>query len=393
MNDFLRDLGSILRPLGMVLILVGISFIVGSDSSYQQYSMLITCALSLFLANRYRLFDNSSFWLCVFSFTISFIITFIHKDRGGLASVIIAFMAPPSFYLLGKFIVRKVNKESEILLVGFLLVLLIMLRDIILTITDIRNGELINLSRNLLQDQGNGFESLNATGVGLVCSAALSGIGVFIISQKKTILPILFFVLSITALIINIHLVTRTGLVAFIICLLIQSLYFNRKDKNSILGIVLGLSLVFFILYRLGFLSDSTLDAYSGRAYRDDSSFGGRLTIWHKSIQNLMVYPFGWRQLEGFCHNLWLDIARDGGIISFAVIIIVTLKVVRPIKLLLHNVKSPLICFFIGIDALMFIYAFMEPVYQGSKIYFYSCCLMWGMQAMVLERQNSIEWI
>lgn len=319
-----------------------------------------------------------------------------YGDKGGIASLLTLFLAPYSYYFIGKYLVAKQNTESELLIVVFIVLSSLMLPYLRMTIDDIRDSnELINVSRNLLQMQelDGGRDSLNATLVGMVCSSCLAGIGVFLSSKRKGIIPVLFLLLSIVTLFINIHILNRTAIFAFVICLMGEMVYFSKKNKKFILWTFVVLCLVYWLIVDVIFVNQDLFLSYENRFETDESSFGGRLTIWGNAIVHLFEYPFGWRDVDGFCHNMWLDIAREGGILPFICILGVTFNVIKPILRIRKIQQSSLICLFIGVDIIMFAYAFMEPVYQGNKVYFYSCCLIWGMQAQLLRQKDNIQWI
>jgi hypothetical protein len=105
-------------------------------------------------------------------------------------------------------------------------------------------------------------------------------------------------------------------------------------------------------------------------------------------MENIFSKPFGWELEEfGFSHNLWLDVARFGGIIPFSLLLILTYRSVRifirTIKannqsLLLNTV---LICYLLA----LFLIFMVEPIMEGLFFLFSIYCLFTGMSKKHLD--------
>ena len=55
-------------------------------------------------------------------------------------------------------------------------------------------------------------------------------------------------------------------------------------------------------------------------------SAGGRTQRWDRALELMSEYPWGWEyELTGHMHNLWLDVYRRAGIVSFSLLLILTI--------------------------------------------------------------------
>ena len=114
------------------------------------------------------------------------------------------------------------------------------------------------------------------------------------------------------------------------------------------------------------------MTSYASRM--DDKKYGaatagGRTERWEKSLVNLVEKPLGWKLEEfGYSHNLWLDVLRVGGFISFFLLIAFTIRSLLQSKRAISvDSKNTALNNLIVIYTLAFyLQFFVEPIFEGS---------------------------
>jgi len=115
---------------------------------------------------------------------------------------------------------------------------------------------------------------------------------------------------------------------------------------------------------------------------------GGRSERWLKSIEHMFTDPLGWDVREfGFSHNLWFDVLRVGGVLSFVLLSIITIRVIKD---LLKNLKNENVLLSSKVHLLVYFIAFIlifmvEPILDGMTSLFVLFCLFSG----ILAQKNS----
>ena len=141
-----------------------------------------------------------------------------------------------TFYIYGRFIVKRVPSERALLNLLLLVTLLICLPYYIETFKDIKESGLINVSRaiTLEDEEVDDDNRINATIVGIMVSYGLAGLGTFFSFKNKTksLYCWSFIAISLLSLLVNIHIVNRAGIVVFISCLLL-SVFYQLRAKNT----------------------------------------------------------------------------------------------------------------------------------------------------------------
>ncbi|MBL0253061.1 MAG: hypothetical protein IPQ12_11040 [Polaromonas sp.] len=109
---------------------------------------------------------------------------------------------------------------------------------------------------------------------------------------------------------------------------------------------------------------------------------GGRLDRWVDALSLIPSHPFGWSSFDfGYAHNLWLDVARNGGWFSFLMSILLSVLFVFNFKSALKNNREDILylsfiwCLAIGFSALFMV----EPIMDGFVYVFSAFCLFWGV--------------
>ena len=331
--------------------------------------------------------DKTSIQLLLFSITYSLIVLLNSPDN--ITELFSYLICPFSFYLLGKRIVQETTSINDLVTV---FILIILATNIVLWVNNIKDSiqyGIVNVARVIESDSQ---REISATLQGLLLSIGISGIAYTIVSGSiikwQSFIMLCFSLLS---LFCTIHLVNRTGMGIFAIATIIAMFYTFRKNKIYIILSIITLYIIYLLLNYYGIISQEIFEAYESRSF-DQNTGGGRTEIWLASLIELVNSPLGWEKVEigfskGFCHNLWLDVARRTGWIPFLILSSITLKKCFELfKLISYNHK-PIVGYFIALSICVLTTCFLEPVIEGISIYFYFLCFLWGIQSNLSNKK------
>lgn len=300
-------------------------------------------------------------------------------------------LTPAAFYRFGRFIFIQYRSDYHRQLILFIILSLYLMPLFLATFKDIALVGLVNETRQLLADISGKKDSLAATLYGLMASVGIGCISTLFIRKQSMLFKFLFLLIASLCLLSVVHLVNRTGLVICMASLLAGFFASTKVKITRILPALFLLVLLVVVLLSSGIISQDMIDAYSARendSSSDASSAGGRTELWLNAINNLFTRPFGW-ELEHFSHNLWLDIARISGIFALIPFIYATYRFVLDwIKVFKFN-KSVIGYLLLCINLAIMLNAAVEPVIEGSMLFFSMTMLFWGMLKQVALESNS----
>ena len=327
-----------------------------------------------------RKFDKTAKLLLCFSLTYSFFI-FV-KSPTNVTEIFSYLICPTTFYLLGKRIIEESPSEQDMLNVFIILTLGINVVLWVNNVSDSIEYGIVNVARVIENDTQ---REISATLQGLLLSVGISGIGYTIASGSLfKWRSIVFLIFSLLSLFCTVHLVNRTGMVIFAIAVLVSMFFVFRQKKGYIVLAGLFLYAVYILLSYYGIINEEILDAYEARSFDQDTG-GGRTEIWALSLSDLMNNPFGWEGREigyskGYCHNLWLDVARRAGWLPFFFLVYITIGKVKDLTKFAYKEKNILAGYMMSLIVCALVSSFMEPVIEGISLYFYFICFLWGIQ-------------
>ena len=355
-----------------------------------EYFVCLFCGLVFILA-RSREKDNTAVMLLIFGFVHTCILIFNGKSSG-MGLLLANMFGPFFFYNYGKHLVKRNLSEKDLL--AMLLIVLIALQATIYynVWLDYNNVGIVNENRYLGDEEN---EWIKATILGMVTSVGFCGLPAFLSINKPLRSPIAigYLLMTVLSLISGIHLVNRAGLFVFVFCFFVALFYLSRKRSQRhviILFLVLIIGLLYYIT-NISVVAD-IINAYQARDVGDVTSAGGRTLMWSEGLHNLFSYPFGWSNQGYYHHNLWLDVGRDTGIISFFLLVVAFIMGHKPIFKLVKIKGSPWVCTLLGLNVCFFASSFVEPVTHASPFYFYMYCLFFGLQRATLDYSKYIEW-
>ncbi|MBM3206679.1 MAG: hypothetical protein FJZ43_03605 [Candidatus Staskawiczbacteria bacterium] len=187
-----------------------------------------------------------------------------------------------------------------------------------------------------------------------------------------------FFVgsfLTILAIMVTSLVATRSPIVILSILLLINFYYGFKKVKNSSKAVMIVL--FFAIIYSVSVFDFANFELTSflyERMVSDDlSEAGSRAERWMEGINNIFEYPLGGESKRiGHFHNLWLDLRYEAGVVPMMFLMVLSLYFTyscwRVINSLLFSIQMK--AFLGSVYLVLFLMMFMEPVIQGSFVFF-----------------------
>ena len=364
-----------------ILLLALFPVLISSLWLYNLYLLYFFAVLCWIIIPYKKWWDGISIPLLFFSVFYAGIVLY-KGENPGWSFIFSMLFAPTAFYRLGCFLMKHIQDEMQrqktlLLIVGAYLFPLFLL-----TAQDIALTGLINDSRQMLMDLGND-DSMAATLYGLMASAGIGFIGTIFIKQQNKWLKVAFILVAVLSLLSVIHLVNRTGLVICAACLLAGFALSTRMNVSKMLPILLVIIVVGVFLSETGILGGDVSDAYADRDDRNDdansANAGGRSELWLDAIGNLFVSPLGWK-LDRYAHNLWLDIARVVGWLAFFPFVKATVAYMMKVKTTLRNGgENGTLMLLLSVNVAMLLNAAVEPVIDGSPLFFSLLMMIWGM--------------
>ena len=294
---------------------------------------------------------------------------------------------PYTFLTCGRFLALE-NKE-ELIPKLFLLGFILSLPSLISVLLSIQQEGFITIERDVPNIWTGEPEPATNTAGALILNMCIPALLIirwkFFKKNVYSILALVIFALSVTCVL---RLGSRTHLVIAVFTVFVASFYKMTKQgaiKNAVLiGAIFIVSNLAFTYFTI----DKDSDILSAYADRMDSkkhgaaTAGGRLWKWERSTELIFEKPLGWRIDEiGLAHNLWFDVARVGGIISFGFLLVFTLKVFQKVMTIAYrkpmsviSIPGILLIYLVGFYLLFFV----EPIMEGYFNCFVLFCVVAG---------------
>ena len=321
----------------------------------------------------------------------------------GTQFIFIYLLFPPTFYLLGKHICKKIGDVADtykFLVLIFVIYSSIALLSIHLNI--LKNG-FVQINRDVSMIWST--ETITATGMAayLFANMCIPAILVFNFKKqqfKQVIILITIYALSITAVL---RLGSRTqigiSLLAFFV-----SILFSLSKQTIVKKVISIISILTLTVLSYSYLAiNKKSDVLSAYADRMDSkkygasTAGGRTERWTKSLDNLIDKPLGWNISDfGYSHNLWLDVARAGTIIAFLLLVLFSIRSLIRVK---ESIFSTNIYFVpyknmvLVLSLAFYLQFFVEPILEGSLPLFIFYCFFQGVvnQNLIFVRLSNLN--
>lgn len=319
--------------------------------------------------------------LVLFVFSLFYSMMAVMSDQFGSGFTLIAILiSPVGLYRFGQWLMYNFYEDKVRQKLFLLIITTYLLPLLILTFKDVALVGIVNVSRVMEGDLESG-ESLAATLYGMMSSFGIACIASLFAKGQNFGIRLLYIMLSIFSLFVVIHLVNRTGLVVFVICLLATLVLSTDMKISNIMSSLIFVGVLAFIVAKTGIISEDIMSAYMNREMSSTggaSQLGGRSDIWADALHQLATHPLGWERVR-YAHNLWLDIARVGGWFALLLFIVPTFKWIGSCFRLLRRSITPFIIIILSMNIAMFLSSFVEPVIEGSVLFFSLLMMMWGV--------------
>ena len=237
-------------------------------------------------------------------------------------------------------------------------------------------------------DIGKEDTTLAATLYGLMSSTGIGFVSIFFAPKMKLWEKLCYSSICIMAVLIAIHLVNRTGLVLLALCVLFAFAYSSRLKFSRLVITALLMLIVFVVIIKSGLIPQDVLDAYIERedsATTNAAEYGGRTVLWNDALSKIFTHPFGWERLD-YAHNLWLDLAAIGGWFSLFFFLKVTFSSIKGFFMVMWQKVTPFKTVLLAVYLSMMFNSMVEPVIEGSPLFFVLLIMMWGMVFSLSKR-------
>ncbi len=332
--------------------------------------------------------DSEFALLSIFSLVYACFYAFQASESLGNQFIVIYGVTPPILYLTGKYLGKNTSSAKTIVYIIFCTTMLFSLSAIISVFLNFLEGGFTQKDRNIPMFWNGNTVSATIMGAYLTFNMCIPALLIGKIASKNIFFKIISVVLFIVSLICVLRIGSRTQLAIALITSLISTIYVFRKQtfkQNVTLMLFIGF-ILFLFLKNISFDADQDwLTTFADRMNDKNSSIasgGGRSDRWVKSVEYLFKKPLGWNLKEfGYAHNLWFDVLRVGGVISFALLVLYTIKSFFQIKKIINtNSKELSLNVLILIYSLAFVMIFMvEPIFEGIFSLFVLFCLFKGI--------------
>jgi len=378
---------SIIKSLGYIRVILFLTYLI--DPFNFGYLFGVVLIISIITDKHFKdKLDFNFTLLLLFSFCYAVFYTF--NLELGSQFILIYALFPGGFYLIGKTFNNKNLNYTQLFYLLFASGLIFSLPAMASVLTSIYDKGFVVIERDVPMIWGGNV--IPATNMAAYFVLNMSIPAFLVAGFKKFNLPLKLLMITtfILSVVCVLRLGSRTQLSIFFITFVISLFYLIRRQtvkQNVALFGVLFLIFNVFISY-VSFDKDSDImSAFAGRMESKKygaATAGGRTERWTKSIINLWEKPLGWDVTDfGFSHNLWFDIARVGGTLSFILLLIFTIKNAFYIKkaILLMPKNALLNTAFICYGLSFYLLFFVEPIFDGYFPLFVFYCFFLGIIA------------
>lgn len=386
MSNFIKRVIAIYKDMGgLLFVLFALSLYYIVERKIDGY-FLVAFSIYCYIKIPIKVYwDKSGLVLLLFMISYSALIQ-MNNLQTGTVFAITNFISPLAFYIYGKYIVENRKTTNNILAFLFLTGAISIINLMYLVVKDMQDIGIVNVNRML----GDDLEEVSATMYGLIASIAVGAIGAIFAKKWLSWLQLVLFVmLGLAGLLINIHFVNRTFILglafSFAVILLL-----NGKNHRTTFFYLFLVGTAYLVLDSGILYNSEVTDAYLFRSNysADAASGGGRLERWGFALSSMFNYPLGFSDgnEKYYAHNLWLDIARQTGIIPFVLISLFSISGYKALYLTCKIRMDQITVMILSISAVVFVYCMAEPVIEGLPLYFYLFCMLMGMQIQTYKQ-------
>lgn len=343
------------------------------------YILVFFSILTYFILPINKWWNGTALLLMLFSVLYS--VTLVLTNQVHSVFILIAYtISPVAFYRMGIWLLNLFQYDSQRQKLLFTIVLSFLIPLFVLTIKDILVFGVVNMNRAMTGNL-DVEDALSATYYGLIASVGIGCVSSVFAKDMKLSLRIGYIVISLLSILVVVHLVNRTGLVIWLVCLFVSFFITAKTKLIRTLPTVIFVSIAAYIVFKLGILGDDVILAYQQRELHETSNaqeFGGRVDLWVDALVKLVYHPFGWER-QNYAHNFLLDVARVGGWIPFLILLLATCGWLRSLTNLLRKSQTPFALLITTLNIAMLLSVMVEPVLDSSIFYFSMFVFVWGI--------------
>ena len=355
----------------------------------QNIYLLILLSMSGFLLLPLKKYwDQIAIAIILFSLFYTIMVVLGGEFKSGFMTLSYL-ITPVSLYRYGRFIMDEDFEEKPRIRLIMFMAFAYLLNVFVLTIVDMSIVGIVNEDRALLGHSADD-DALAATLYGLMSSVGVGMLGVLLARKVGVFQRIFSLVVVVMSLLVVVHLINRTGLVVAVVCLFFTILYRENFKVFKILLLAGVLALVGFAVFASGLIDPELLEAYQKREAARGmglSTAGGRTDLWFEALGELFVSPLGWKQ-HSYAHNMWLDLAKIGGWFAFVPFTVATFMYFKCLWKLVRMPYSNIALLLISMNVAMLLASFVEPVIEGSMLFFALLMFLWGMTVSVVNKSR-----
>lgn len=336
-------------------------------------------------------------FLSLLLFSLTYAAFFSFEPKAGTQYIIIYAIMPVTFYFLGKFFAEKLRCNRNYLILLLLLTgVVFSISAVISVFTDILQNGYNVVDRNLPNYWTGNIVPATIMGSYFTILMTLPAVLVPKIHKLSWFYRILLLVLYAVAIACILRIGSRTQISISLITLFISLVYVipRQSFRRNLFMFLLFFLGIFYIVNTVSFdLDQDWLSAFANRMEdsRDVTSGGGRTDRWVKSMENLFEKPLGWSEHEfGHAHNLWFDVLRIGGFLSFFFLIFFTTNAYLTV---FKAIRKDKVAYALNNQIMVYTFAFsmvfmVEPILEGMFDFFAFFCFFIG----VVKKYSSADY-
>ena len=393
----MKELISILTRNKAILLLVLLSFTMTEVT--RNIKLFTVAGILLFFwasgANLKLLKQNiGRFFLIVFIF----LVYYISAVTGFSLQYLVHNLVPTCvLFMIGNALVQENQTEKRLLGLVFIVSLCCGINNIVFTINDaMENGwinyDFLDWEAKQIRDDDWVATSLRAAELAPLLSCVVM---VFIPTNNDSQLKQMIWlggILSVVALICNLHFVSRSALVVFMVCALVGCVFiiFQGKRKNIWLLLLMGIAVLWFVnsgFWDMMNYKNEISEVETGNGRTDTMKIWWNLVLEHPyGVPNWYQYP------RPFAHNFWLDFAKIAGWVPAIGLALFSLLNIRDVYRVCRskNIPSSIKLLVLSMT-IAFILAFsVEPIFEGTKNGMYSYFFFCGIVSALANIKHPI---
>jgi hypothetical protein len=321
--------------------------------------------------------------------------TFLHVNNIDVSfSLLFGYLFfPPVFYFIGKLLIKRHPDNISVFNLLIFICLFFSFFPFLANLRSIAENGFMTV-REIKTFWNYEGDPLNVTNIGVYFAFNLTLLPVCFMRKDlfPRIINLLIIALFFTGLFSIINMSNRTGLLIVVVSLFSSVFVANNKRKFLlIISVILGLVgiLMYFNLFNTRTWIEYSLyfERISNTSVYEE---GSRFVLWKNAIGGLLAYPLGNSDYEigsQYAHNMWLDVGRRAGI--FPVIPLIFISLLTAINLikasLVKSIQENVRYLLVGFGIAFYLTFFLEPILEGSYIFFFLFCFYAGVINGILD--------